>query len=82
MRTGATIRRYVDELNNRNFAILDRVGGPRRSPSAVSYAPRASKRQRSSTREEYAQSIRNRVEEFPDYTVDDPGTCSLRATGS
>lgn len=64
----ATIRRYVDELNKRNFAILDRVVAETVSKHGL-LRTESEQAPEIVTRQEYAQSIRNRVEEFPDYTV-------------
>ena len=64
----ATIRRYVDELNNRNFAILDRVVAETVSRHSL-LRTESQQAPEIVTRQEYAQGIRNRVEEFPDYTV-------------
>ena len=64
----ATIRRYVDELNNRNFAILDRVVAETVSKRGL-LRTESQQAPQIVTRQEYAQRIRNRVEGFPDYTV-------------
>ena len=58
----------MDELNNRNFAILDRVVAEIVS-KRVLLRTESHQAPEIVTREEYAQRIRNRVEEFPDYTV-------------
>jgi predicted ester cyclase len=55
----AIVRRYVDELNKRNFAILDEVVAP-----TVVFGP-----DETVTREEYRQLILDRIERLPDYRV-------------
>lgn len=55
----ALIRRYVDELNERNFAILDEVVAP-----SVIFAP-----DEIVSRAEYRRQIEDRIARLPDYHV-------------
>ena len=55
----AIIRRYVDELNGRNLAILDEVVAP-----SVIFGPNETL-----SREEYRQLIVGRIERLPGYHV-------------
>jgi len=53
------LRRYVDELNKRNFAILDQVVA-----DVVVFGP-----DETVTRDEYRQQIDGRISRLPDYHV-------------